>query len=182
MRFELNACNEVQRFKISTFGALSYRRIKNVTLPVFLKVTHTEDKKVQVQPEAAEQSYSELRRMDRISASQSRASACSIIKRTTRPKRILHTANYLFSDSKIIRPLQSSVFYLGQIPKVETLLPTISNSNSDTHSRLIHWHNIAADMHLASIRQSNTKVASRIFGDLQREISKRHAEIYGIRK
>jgi hypothetical protein len=87
---------------------------------------------------------------------------------------ILETAKSLFSDSDTVWPLHSTKFFLGQIPKIEPLIP-ISITNSVNRSRLIH--NIASDLHLASIR-----LASRIFGDLQKEMSKQHAETYGTRK
>lgn len=87
---------------------------------------------------------------------------------------ILDTAKFIFSDSDSVWPLQSTVFFLGQIPKIEPLLPILPTINHVNRSRLIH--NIATDMHLASIR-----LASRIFGDLQKEMSKRHLEIYGTR-
>ena len=88
---------------------------------------------------------------------------------------IMDTAKYIFSDSKNVWPLQSSMYFLGQIPKVEPLLPPQSMTSPVNHSRLIH--NLAADMHLAS-----TRLASRIYGDLQKEMTKRHVEIYGTRK
>jgi hypothetical protein len=67
------------------------------------------------------------------------------------------------------------MFFLGQIPKVEPLLPPLSATSVVARSRLIH--NLATDMHLASAR-----LASRIYGDLQKEMAKRHDVIYGTRK
>jgi hypothetical protein len=87
---------------------------------------------------------------------------------------ILHLAKFIFTDSDTVWPLHSTVFFLGQIPKIEPLLSPLSMSSSVNRSRLIH--NIAADLHLSSVR-----LASRIFGDLQKEISKRHADLYGNR-
>jgi hypothetical protein len=84
---------------------------------------------------------------------------------------ILHLAKFIFSDSDIIWPLHSTVFFLGQIPKIEPLLSATAMNNSVNRSRLIH--NIASDLHLSSVR-----LASRIFGDLQKVISKRHACLY----
>ena len=89
--------------------------------------------------------------------------------------RLLHTVKFLFSDSSIVWPLQSSVYFLGQIPKVEILLPPLPTISPVTRSRLVH--NLATDMHLASAR-----LASRIYGDLQKEITRRHVAIYGTRK
>ena len=87
---------------------------------------------------------------------------------------ILQLAKFIFSDSDLVWPLHSTVFFLGQIPKVEPLLSPLSMPNSVNRSRLIH--NIATDLHLSSVR-----LASRIFGDLQKEISRRHAQLYGRR-
>lgn len=87
---------------------------------------------------------------------------------------ISHLAKFIFSDSISLWPLQSTVFFLGQIPKVEPLLSTLSMANSLNRSRLIH--NIANDLHLSSVR-----LASRIFGDLQKTISKQHAGLFGNR-
>jgi hypothetical protein len=89
-------------------------------------------------------------------------------------KHIMDTAKYIFSDSKNVWPLQSSMYFLGQIPKVEPLLPPLSMTPVNG-SRLIH--NLATDMHLASAR-----LALRIYGDLQKEMTKRRVEIYGTRK
>ena len=87
---------------------------------------------------------------------------------------IIRLAKFIFTDSVTVWPLHSTVYFLGQIPKIEPLLSPASMSNSVNRSRLIH--NIAADLHLSSVR-----LASRIFGDLQKEISKRHADLYGNR-
>ena len=81
---------------------------------------------------------------------------------------ILDVAKFLFSDSKTIWPLHSTMFYLGQIPKIEPLLPPLSIDNSVNRSRLIH--NIANDLHLSAVR-----LTSRIFGKLQKEITNRFA-------
>jgi len=83
---------------------------------------------------------------------------------------IIDTAKFIFSDSKNIWPLQSSMYFLGHIPKLEPLLPPLSMISPIDHSRLIH--NMATDMHLTS----------RIYRDLQKEMVKRHNETYGSRK
>ena len=87
---------------------------------------------------------------------------------------LMRTVKSLFSDSSIVWPLQSSFYYLGQIPKIQPLLSPLPMMNSVTRSRLIH--NVATDLHLSSAR-----LASRIYGDLQKEINKRHVAIYGTR-
>jgi hypothetical protein len=84
-------------------------------------------------------------------------------------------AKSIFSDSDTLWPLHSTAFYLGQIPKIGPLLPLVSLSSSVTRSRLVH--NIASDIHLSSVR-----LASRIFGNLQKEISNWHAAIFGTRR
>ena len=81
---------------------------------------------------------------------------------------ILNIAKSLFSDSASSWPLHSTFYYVGQIPKIGPLLHSPILNNSVTRSRLIH--NIASDLHTSSVR-----LASRIFGNLQKEISKRYA-------
>jgi hypothetical protein len=87
---------------------------------------------------------------------------------------VLHLAKFIFTDSETVWPLHSTAFFLGQIPKIEPLLSPLSITSSVNRSRLIH--NLATDLHLSSVR-----LASRIFGDLQKEISKRHTVLYGNR-
>ena len=87
---------------------------------------------------------------------------------------ILNLAKSIFSDSEIVWPLRSTFFFLGQIPKIQPLLSPLSLVGSLNRARLIH--NIAADLHLSSVR-----LASRIFGDLQKEMSKKHAGILSAR-
>ena len=85
---------------------------------------------------------------------------------------LLQSAKSLFSDSETVWPLVSATFFLGQIPKINPLIPPYSISNLVNRSRLVH--NIASDMHLSSVR-----LASRIFGDLQKVMSKRYANSHG---
>ena len=89
-------------------------------------------------------------------------------------KPITELAKSLFTDSETFWPLHSTAFFLGQVPKIEPLLSLHAIDHSVTRSRLIH--SIATDLHLSSVR-----LASRIFGNLQREMSARHAGIYGNR-
>ncbi|KAJ6566379.1 hypothetical protein B0H19DRAFT_1351815 [Mycena capillaripes] len=58
-----------------------------------------------------------------------------------------------------------SVYYLGHIPRINALVPNTNNNKID-HSRLIH--HFASDWHTACIR-----LAGRIWGDWQREMSKK---------
>ncbi|KAJ7940607.1 hypothetical protein B0H13DRAFT_1585604, partial [Mycena leptocephala] len=59
-----------------------------------------------------------------------------------------------------------SVYYLGHIPPIDALVPRNNDLNGVTRSRLIH--HFASDWHTACIR-----LAGRIWGDWQKEISKR---------
>ena len=85
---------------------------------------------------------------------------------------LLESAKSLFSDSETFWPLDSAAFFLGQIPKIDPLIPPDSMNNLINRSRLVH--NITSDMHLSSVR-----LASRIFGDLQKVMAKRHANSHG---
>jgi hypothetical protein len=67
---------------------------------------------------------------------------------TSDQQRVLDTVKYIFSDSENTWPLHSSMYYLGQLPKLEPLLSPLSSSNTVNRARLIR--NLAADMHLAS--------------------------------
>jgi Reverse transcriptase (RNA-dependent DNA polymerase) len=87
---------------------------------------------------------------------------------------VMNTVKYIFSDSKDVWPLQSSAFFLGQIPKIEPLLSPCAMTSSVDRSRLIHI--IANDLHLSS-----TRLASRIYGDFQKEMTRRHVLIHGKR-
>jgi hypothetical protein len=87
---------------------------------------------------------------------------------------VMNTVKYIFSDSKDVWPLQSSAYFLGQIPKIEPLLSSRAMTSSVDRSRLIHI--IANDLHLSS-----TRLASRIYGDYQKEMTSRHVLIHGKR-
>jgi Reverse transcriptase (RNA-dependent DNA polymerase) len=88
---------------------------------------------------------------------------------------VLNTVKSIFSDSDSVWPLRSAMFFLGQIPKIDPLINPVMVNNHVTRSRLIH--NVAADIHLSSVR-----LASRIFGDHQKVMSKRHAVYNGSTK
>jgi hypothetical protein len=113
--------------------------------------------------------YSELRNKERDSLALSvEKRLCEAKLDPTEHALLLQSAKSLFSDSENVWPLDSAAFYLGQIPKIDPLIPPQSMSNHVNRSRLVH--NIASDMHLSSVR-----LASRIFGDLQKVMSNRHA-------
>jgi hypothetical protein len=75
----------------------------------------------------------------------------------------LLTAKSLFSDSPVW-PLQYSAYYLGHIPRIDTLVPRNNELTNISHSRLIH--HFASDWHTACIR-----LVGRIWGDWQKEMS-----------
>ena len=97
-----------------------------------------------------------------------RLDAADICSHNQKP--LLDLAKLIFTNSDLW-PLHSTYYYIGQIPKIGPLLPPSTFDNYVNHSRLIH--NIASDLHLSSVR-----LASRIFGNLQKEVSKRHAATY----
>jgi hypothetical protein len=61
---------------------------------------------------------------------------------------VLNIVKYIFSDSENIWRLHSSMYYQGQLLKLEPLLSPLPSSNTINCARLIC--NLAADMHLAS--------------------------------
>jgi hypothetical protein len=88
---------------------------------------------------------------------------------------VLHAVKYIFSDSATVWPLNSSCYFLGQIPKIQPLLSPLSITSSVERSRLVHI--IANDIHLSSAR-----LASRIYGDYQKEMTHRHVLVFGKKK
>jgi hypothetical protein len=75
---------------------------------------------------------------------------------------IISTVKSLFQDSSTVWLLQSSTFYLGQIPKLDPLLPLHAMTSQVDHSRFLF--NITTDMHISSVH-----LTSWIYGDMQRE-------------
>ena len=86
----------------------------------------------------------------------------------------LDTVKSLFSDSKNVWALGSSMYYLGNIPKIEPLISPLSFTSIVDRTRLVHC--LANDLHLSS-----TRLTSRIYGDLQKEMTRRHVLIHGTR-
>jgi hypothetical protein len=78
---------------------------------------------------------------------------------------LITTAKSLFNDDPTIWPLQSSFYYLGQIPALSKLVQNALNL-TETQKRRIVVANVAADWHFTSIR-----LAGRIFGDFQRRMA-----------
>lgn len=77
---------------------------------------------------------------------------------------ILSAAKSLFTDDPIIWPLHLTMYYLGQIPNLDTLIPSAHGLNEITLMRL--KTHISSDWHTSSIR-----LAGRIFGDYQRKMA-----------
>ncbi|KAJ6530474.1 hypothetical protein DFH09DRAFT_1093520 [Mycena vulgaris] len=81
---------------------------------------------------------------------------------------LLKAAKFLFARKDDIWPLKHTFYYLGHIPPLEGLLPINAMDNVVSREQLLH--HFAAEWHLKAIR-----LAGRIFGDYQREMSKRNA-------
>jgi len=77
---------------------------------------------------------------------------------------VLKPAKSLFVDEPSIWPLQCTMFYLGQIPDLQQLIPLKAGMNAVETKRLMY--HIASDWHTSSIR-----LAGRIFGDFQRRMA-----------
>jgi hypothetical protein len=83
---------------------------------------------------------------------------------------LLEAAKYFFYDSDVIWPLHYSMFYLGHVPKLESLISKEAFTNTMTRARFLH--NIHGDFHLAGIR-----LASRIWGMVQKDMARRREGI-----
>jgi hypothetical protein len=77
---------------------------------------------------------------------------------------ILSAAKSLFADDPMIWPLHLTMYYLGQIPNLDTFIPFAHSLNKITLIRL--KTHISSDWHISSIR-----LAGRIFGDYQRRMA-----------
>ncbi|KAJ6595497.1 hypothetical protein DFH09DRAFT_1072475 [Mycena vulgaris] len=82
---------------------------------------------------------------------------------------LLKAAKLLFARNDDIWPLKHTFYYLGHIPPLEGLIP-INAVNNVVSRELLLLHHFAAEWQLKAIR-----LAGRIFGDYQREVSKRNA-------
>ncbi|KAJ3925083.1 MAG: hypothetical protein NXY57DRAFT_1074879, partial [Lentinula lateritia] len=78
----------------------------------------------------------------------------------------VETTKSLFINDKDIWPLQYSFYYLGHIPKLDSLLPYSPTMTPIAREQLLY--HLAADWHMHIIR-----LAGCIFGDYQQEMAKR---------
>jgi hypothetical protein len=79
---------------------------------------------------------------------------------------LLKTAESLFSDCPVTWPLHYSFYYVGHIPKLDAHVNPNIFENRLKRERFIH--NISGDWHMSAIR-----LASRIWGKIQKEMAKR---------
>jgi hypothetical protein len=79
---------------------------------------------------------------------------------------LLEAAKYFYRDSEIVWPLHYSAFYLGHVPKLESLVSREAFKSTTTRERFLR--NIHGDFHLAGIH-----LASRIWGIVQKDMARR---------
>jgi hypothetical protein len=84
--------------------------------------------------------------------------------------RLLEAAKHFLCDSDIVWPLHYSMFYLGHVPKLGSMVSKEAFTNTTTHARFMH--NTDSDFHLAGIR-----LASRIWRVVQRDMARRREGI-----
>ena len=77
---------------------------------------------------------------------------------------LVTAAKSLFSDNPCIWPLHLTMYYLGQIPDLDVLIPHNHRLDSVTLMRL--KTHLSSDWHTSSIR-----LAGRIFGDYQKRMA-----------
>jgi hypothetical protein len=82
--------------------------------------------------------------------------------------RIIHAAESPFRDDGAVWPLGSSLFYLGQLPSFDILVPEDQLSDPILRRKLLS--HLASDWHSACIR-----LAGRIFGYFQWEMAARRS-------
>lgn len=78
---------------------------------------------------------------------------------------LLKSAKSLFTDDPSVWPLQKTLFYLGQLPKVDPLISSGSVEPGEVFRKRLKCH-IVNGWHLSCIR-----LAGRIFGDFQRRMA-----------
>jgi hypothetical protein len=79
---------------------------------------------------------------------------------------LLTKAKSLFINCDFTWPLHYSFYYLGHVPPLDSLVPLDAFKSRIHHERFIH--NIKGDWYLSSVR-----LASRIYGRLQKRMAKR---------
>ena len=79
---------------------------------------------------------------------------------------LLKKAKSSFINCDFTWPLYYSFYYLGHVPPLDSLIPLDAFKSRIHHERFIH--NIKGDWHLSSVR-----LASRIYGQLQKRMAKR---------
>lgn len=84
--------------------------------------------------------------------------------------RLLEVAKHFFCDCDIVWLLHYSAFYLGHVPKIDSMVSKEAFTNTTTRARFMH--NTHGDFHLAGIR-----LASRIWGIVQRDMARRREGI-----
>ncbi|KAJ4477126.1 hypothetical protein C8R41DRAFT_773096, partial [Lentinula lateritia] len=83
-----------------------------------------------------------------------------------RTRRKLTEKGFKETSQTNIWPLQYSFYYLGHIPKLDSLLPYSPTMTPIAREQLLY--HLAADWHMHIIR-----LVGRIFGDYQQEMAKR---------
>ena len=78
---------------------------------------------------------------------------------------LLEAAKSLFIDDPLVWPLQKTLFYLGQLPKIDPLINSGSVDLGEIRRRRLKSH-IVNGWHTSCIR-----LAGRIFGDFQRRMA-----------
>ena len=78
---------------------------------------------------------------------------------------LLKSAKSLFTDDPSVWPPQKTLFYLGQLPKVDPLISSGSVEPGEVFRKRLKCH-IVNGWHLSCIR-----LAGRIFGDFQRRMA-----------
>jgi hypothetical protein len=84
--------------------------------------------------------------------------------------RLLEAAKSFFCDSDLIWPLHYSAYYLGHVPKLDSLVSVEAFTSTMTRTHFLH--NVHGDFHLAGIR-----LASRIWGMVQKDMARRRQGI-----
>jgi hypothetical protein len=85
----------------------------------------------------------------------------------TRVSGLLWRAKSLFINCRLTWPLHYFFYYLSHVPQLDRLVPIETFKNHIQHDHFIHG--IHGDWHMSSIR-----LASHIYGQMQREMARRH--------